>query len=267
MTVGRIPSVEGGIHPTIVTTKGDIIVATGNASLVRQGVGANGTVLTADSAEADGVKWAAPDPLTTKGDLFTYSTTEARLAVGANDTVLTADSTAATGLKWATPAAGGMTLLNTGGTTLTGASVSVSSIPSGYVNLFVIVRNFRPATDNVSLWMRINGDTATRYLESLLGTNINNTAPDNEKFVISPVSDNGANSNLTALTIYDYSNTATWKAYQGNVSVTANPTTSTNFNANIRQGYYNQTAAITSLTFLPDTGNFTSGTVFVYGVK
>jgi hypothetical protein len=60
MTVGRIPSVEGGIQPTLLTTKGDIIVATGDATLVRQGVGTNGQVLTADSAQADGVKWAAP---------------------------------------------------------------------------------------------------------------------------------------------------------------------------------------------------------------
>jgi hypothetical protein len=59
MTVGRIPSVEGGIQPTLLTTKGDIIVATGNATLVRQGVGANGTVLTADSAEADGLKYTS----------------------------------------------------------------------------------------------------------------------------------------------------------------------------------------------------------------
>jgi hypothetical protein len=48
------------IPDSIVTTKGDLIVATGSGTLVRQGVGANGTVLTADSAEADGVKWAAP---------------------------------------------------------------------------------------------------------------------------------------------------------------------------------------------------------------
>jgi hypothetical protein len=60
MTVGRIPSVEGGIQPTLLTTKGDIIVATGNATLVRQGVGTNGQVLTANSAQADGVEWATP---------------------------------------------------------------------------------------------------------------------------------------------------------------------------------------------------------------
>jgi len=59
MTVGRIPSVEGGIQPTLLTTKGDIIVATGNATLVRQGVGADGSVLTADSAQADGVSWVS----------------------------------------------------------------------------------------------------------------------------------------------------------------------------------------------------------------
>lgn len=43
-------------------------------------------------------------PLTTKGDLYTYSTTDARLGVGTNGQVLTADSAEATGLKWATPA-------------------------------------------------------------------------------------------------------------------------------------------------------------------
>ena len=40
-------------------------------------------------------------PLTTKGDIHTYSTTDARLPVGANNQVLTADSTQATGVKWA----------------------------------------------------------------------------------------------------------------------------------------------------------------------
>jgi hypothetical protein len=74
MTVGRIPSVEGGIQPTLLTTKGDIIVATGNATLVRQGVGANGTVLTANSAQADGVEWV--------GAWTSYTPTFSGLTVG-----------------------------------------------------------------------------------------------------------------------------------------------------------------------------------------
>ena len=45
---------------TTITTKGDLIVGTGSGTFVRQGVGTNGQILTADSAEADGVKWATP---------------------------------------------------------------------------------------------------------------------------------------------------------------------------------------------------------------
>jgi hypothetical protein len=51
---------------------------------------------------------ASASPLTTKGDLYTYDTDNARLPVGTNDYVLTADSTQATGLKWA-PSSGGFT--------------------------------------------------------------------------------------------------------------------------------------------------------------
>jgi hypothetical protein len=45
---------------TAITAKGDLIVGTGSGTFQREAVGANGTVLTADSAQADGVKWAAP---------------------------------------------------------------------------------------------------------------------------------------------------------------------------------------------------------------
>ena len=51
----------------------------------------------------DYVQTGAVSPLTTKGDVWGYSTLDARIPVGANNTVLTADSAQALGVKWATP--------------------------------------------------------------------------------------------------------------------------------------------------------------------
>jgi hypothetical protein len=48
------------IQNAIVDAKGDLISATAADTPARLAVGANGTVLTADSAEATGLKWAAP---------------------------------------------------------------------------------------------------------------------------------------------------------------------------------------------------------------
>ena len=46
------------ITNTIVTTKGDLLAATGNATVTRVGVGADNTVLMADSSQTTGVRWA-----------------------------------------------------------------------------------------------------------------------------------------------------------------------------------------------------------------
>ena len=55
-------NVSNAILSTVATTKGDIFVATANSTVTRLGVGTNSTVLTADSAEATGMKWATVVP-------------------------------------------------------------------------------------------------------------------------------------------------------------------------------------------------------------
>jgi hypothetical protein len=57
MTIGRIPSVEGGIQPTIVDAKGDLIAAVAADSVNRLAVGSNDQVLVADSAASTGLAW------------------------------------------------------------------------------------------------------------------------------------------------------------------------------------------------------------------
>ena len=57
------PAAIGAISSSLVTTKGDLIVATGSGTVVRQGVGADGSYLVADSTQADGVTWAGPSTM------------------------------------------------------------------------------------------------------------------------------------------------------------------------------------------------------------
>jgi len=52
---------EGAIPKATITAKGDLIVGTAAGAYTAQTIGANGTVLTADSAQADGLKWQAID--------------------------------------------------------------------------------------------------------------------------------------------------------------------------------------------------------------
>jgi len=74
------------------------------------------------------VPTTANSPLTAKGDLFGYSTTQARVAVGSDGDTLVADSAASTGLRWQS-AYNGNAIINGGmdfwqrGTSFTSASV------------------------------------------------------------------------------------------------------------------------------------------------
>jgi hypothetical protein len=51
---------NGAVAKSIVDAKGDLIAATAADTVSRLAIGTNGQVLTADSAEATGIKWATP---------------------------------------------------------------------------------------------------------------------------------------------------------------------------------------------------------------
>ena len=59
MAVNRLPNIEGGVQPTLFTTKGDIIAASAASNPVRLAVGSDAQILVADSTASTGLKWAA----------------------------------------------------------------------------------------------------------------------------------------------------------------------------------------------------------------
>jgi len=91
---------------------GDIQVRTA-AEYARLPLGINGQVLTVDRSRPQGVRWApggsggggpsgTPSPLTTKGDLYAYGSTDMRLPVGTVGQLLTADPATLSGMAWKT---------------------------------------------------------------------------------------------------------------------------------------------------------------------
>jgi len=222
-----------------------------------------------------GSAWANLDttgmanPMTTTGDTIYSSSgsTPARLGIGTAGQVLQVNS-GATAPEWATPAAGGMTLIST--TTISNnATVSLTSIPQTYNSLYVVIRNYKPATAFVSLRMRFNSDNGSnRHRADIYnsafyyntGFAFNGTSTE-----IAPSNDTSVASGLTTITIPDYTNATTWKQGQF-VTVSTNSVT-TEFLYVTGTSLYNQTGAITSLDFFSASGNLTSGTILLYGVK
>ena len=206
------------------------------------------------------------NPETTLGDISFRSSTSnvnTRLGIGTAGQVLNVSGGVP---AWATVSSGGMTLINSGGTTLTGASVTISSIPATYKNLQLIIRNFLPANDNVGIVLRINGDsTANRYASKQDGSLIDSAFDLSEILLTEGQVSPGTSTALAVANFFDYANTATIKIVE--TMTIGNAFTAGNFDSRTFTNYYKQTSAISSLEFVTQSGNFTSGTAFLYGVQ
>ena len=218
-----------------------------------------------------GSAWVASggSPLTTKGDLYGYSTTDARVPIGTNSQVLTADSTAALGLKWATPASGSMTLLST--TSWTTASQTISSISGSYKNLEIWVTDFRSTiADDVNL--RLNGTTSTAYqtiqlVGTVAGTASTYSSAGSTVIKLSSPSfapQTSDNNSFIRFRINDYTNAVTNKIIDFNSTYS---TASDVVNVMGQGNYYATPAAITSVTLWIPTAGTPTGTIYIYGVN
>ena len=147
---------------------------------IKQG-GTSAEYLMADGSVTTG----GSSPLTTKGDLYTYSTVDARLPVGLDTQVLLADSTTATGLKWGTNTAAaplgyygafsdvtdqfatvintgypmllGITDLSNGVTVVSGSRITIANTGIYNIQWSGQFRNPTANEHDVTIWLRKNG--------------------------------------------------------------------------------------------------------------
>jgi hypothetical protein len=234
--------------------------------------GTTGQVLAkASSADMDFV-WSADaagmtNPMTTTGDTIYSSSgsTPARLGIGTTGQVLAVSG----GLPaWTTLAGAGAsyTLLNTGGTALTGSNtVTVSGI-SNQDKIFVIIDVGSSTNLNTEIGLRINGDTGSNYRQIGWVTDLPQSSPNAQNVnqthsYFRMCFQSGSNQvGGGAITLQGCKGSGVKVMdLKGNTQDTGSGQV---FNT---QGFWNNSASITSISAFCSTGTFDAGTIFVYG--
>jgi hypothetical protein len=210
-----------------LTTKGDLYAATAASTPARLGVGANDTVLTADSTAATGLKWATPAAggmtLLSTTTLSGASTTISSLSGAYNELLFVLEDvtpSTATILYYRLNGNTDSNYRNAGVETDWSSLTSTARQYTGSAFDLTPTRNMRATDTNSSGYVSVKNYTATNCFKSVEDF-FNYTGADN--YIIGH---RGFN----------------WFQLEA-------------------------TSAITSITFIVNAGTFSSGTVKTYGVK
>jgi hypothetical protein len=158
---------------------------------------------------------------------------------------------------------GGMTLLST--TTLSGASVTISSIPQTYQSLEIWIYNSINATSNGATRIAPNGSTNLYRATGTASVDTNSLRSFTAEYIRTSYSMNRTDANnFGRIVISNYASTANYKG----VSASYQFLEGNNYvSAEDYGGGLVTNSAITSLVISNSGGNFSGGTVKVFGIK
>jgi hypothetical protein len=187
---------------------------------------------------------------------------------GTTGQVLSKTSATNMDFTWTTPASGGMTLL-TPPVTLSGASTTISSISQSYKSLKMFIFGMTNATADGIFRIAINGGTTTQAAIQIYTNNNTPTGPvtiGGNTYLNTVVALARANDdNSFVLEIDNYTNVGSFKPYNFNGYMRS--TTPGDMYLFQSGAYSDPTLAVTSLVFSNAGGNFSTGTVLLYGVN
>jgi hypothetical protein len=223
-------TVSTDIPKSTLTAKGSIVAASAASTPANLSVGANDTVLTADSTTATGLKWAAPG------------------GAGAN---------------WTAVNAGGTSLL--GGV----SSVTISGITAAD-KLMIYFFNVSSASASSIISLRLNGDTGANYfsygqkfnIPSAYATTYQAQLLDNLTQIRMAQIGNSQFGLASGYLLLSGGNAAGNKIYNGAAGVTVDDGNA-GFGNNFG-GRWNNSATITDITITSSIGNFDNGDIFVW---
>lgn len=225
-------------------------------------------------------KWVADaagmtNPMTTTGDTIYSSSgsTPDRLGIGTAGQVLQVNS-GATAPEWAVPTSAGLSfsLLNAGGTALTGATTITISAISGYDQYFVFVTGASSANASSNFGVQINADTSgygyfgqsnTAGGSYSGGDFTNYQSTSTSAFNIVQMS--GAANSVASFGVSIVGGKTTgMKMFTGTGGASAGASNSQIFRTALGYGDGGGTA-ISSISITSSSGNFDAGTVYIYG--